>query len=215
MITRGGFMVAGPGDLNGDDVNNILIVNYPNWQGKQNSYLLSFPEQVSVPPTFLPSSSPSSQPSCRPSTLPTLPVTTETPANHPSVITFPPVRVLEPGESFEPTILSVFTTKPTKAPKQSPVPSVRPSLRPTSLCPIPSLNPTRSAILADGSSGKVLETKAPPSTKIPSTIRPSFLPTRPGILSNETFQTVIIGDRVLVAGNDLPAQWRSSVLSYY
>jgi hypothetical protein len=105
MITGGGFMVADPGDLNGDGINDILIVNYPNCQGKQNSYLLSFPAQVlSVPPTFLPSSSPSSQPSSRPSTLPTLAVTTETPTDHPSVITLPPVPVIEPGESFEPTI---------------------------------------------------------------------------------------------------------------
>jgi hypothetical protein len=39
-ITGGGFMVAGPGDVNGDGISDLMIVNYPNWQGKSNFYLL-------------------------------------------------------------------------------------------------------------------------------------------------------------------------------
>jgi hypothetical protein len=210
VITGGGFMIAGPGDLNGDGINDILIVNYPNWQGKQNNYLLSFPEQVSVPPTFLPSSSPSSQPSSHPSSLPTLAATTETPTNHPSVVTFPPVPVLEPGESVQPTIVSIFTTRPTKTPKHSSIPSARPTRRPTSFRPtlVPSCGPTRVPTIKPTSQTVNSEnptSQSPsltPSTDSPVSDRP-FTPTLFRIpVFNESFQTVLCTERGIYRGND-------------
>jgi hypothetical protein len=210
VITGGGFMVAGPGDLNGDGINDVMILNYPNWQGKQNSYLLSLPEQVSVPPTFLPSSSPSSQPSSRPSTLPTLAVTTETPTNHPSVVTFPPVPALEPGGSFTPS-----TVRPTRPPKSSSPPSFRPTKTPTVFpteppTAVPSIKQTSTPI----PSTTMKPSKQPffrPSSSRPISVRKTNFPTVPPTNHssnyysslNESFQSVVCsGNEQSCQGND-------------
>jgi hypothetical protein len=171
MITGGGFMVAGPGDVNGDGINDVMIVNYPNWQGQSNSYLLSFPDElISVPPTVLPSSFPSSQPSSFPSSRPTITATTNTPTNHPrTVITLSPLSL---GVTHPP-----LTTKPTAAPK-----SFRPTRTPTTSFPsrIPTLNPTRSPS-AHPTVLQVVSTKPtalePTSTVLP-TRTPSIFPSR-------------------------------------
>jgi hypothetical protein len=156
MITGGGFMVAGPGDVNGDGINDIMIVNYPNWQGQSNSYLLSFPEElISVPPTVLPSSFPSSQPSSFPSAVPTVAATTNTPTNLPrTVITLSPLSV---GATHPP-----ITFKPTVAPK-----SFRPSRSPTTVSPskTPTFVPTQSP--------SVLPTFRGAESARPTTLRPS------------------------------------------
>jgi hypothetical protein len=171
MITGGGFMVAGPGDVNGDGINDIIIVNYPNWQGQSNSYLLSFPEEpVSVPPTVLPSSSPSAQPSSFPSSRPTITATTNSPTNHPrTVSTLSPLSL---GVTHSPV-----TIKPTTAPK-----SFRPTRTPTTSFPskIPTMDPTRSPS-AHPTVLQVVSTKPttlqPSSTALP-TQTPSIFPSR-------------------------------------
>ena len=40
VIKGGGFMIAGTGDVNEDGIDDFMIVNYPGWQGKGNSYFM-------------------------------------------------------------------------------------------------------------------------------------------------------------------------------
>jgi hypothetical protein len=82
-LIGGGFLVASPGDLNNDGIEDLLIINYPFWQGKSFTYFIQFPENVTSLPTVFPSSFPSSQPSSLPSLVPTVTQTTETPTNRP------------------------------------------------------------------------------------------------------------------------------------
>jgi hypothetical protein len=69
-ITGGGFSVAGPDDLNGDGISDIMISSYQQWQGKGNSYLMVYPRNATTPPTVFPSSQPSITPSSFPSSFP-------------------------------------------------------------------------------------------------------------------------------------------------
>jgi sugar lactone lactonase YvrE len=165
MITGGGFMVAGPGDVNGDDINDIMIVNYPNWQGQSNSYLLSFPEElISVPPTVLPSSFPSSQPSSFPSAVPTIAFTTNSPTNH--------LHTLSPLSSS--TTHPPITLIPTAAPK-----SFRPSRQPTTSVPskIPTFVPTRSPSVSP--TLRTIESTKPTTAQPSSTVLPTRTPSTP------------------------------------
>jgi hypothetical protein len=168
MITGGGFMVARPGDVNGDGINDIMIVNYPNWQGQSNSYLLSFPEEpISVPPTILPSSPPSSQPSSSPSAGPTVSTSTTTPTNRPqAAITSSPLSL---GATHPPN-----TIKPTAAPKQTAAPkSFRPSRTPTTISPsrLPSAIPTHSP--SELPTLRILESSKPTTLRPSSTVVPT------------------------------------------
>jgi hypothetical protein len=190
MITGGGFMVAGLGDVNGDGINDIMIVNYPNWQGQSNSYVLSFPEDpISVPPTIQPSSFPSSQPSSVPSVLPTVTATTNTPTNLPILF-----------NSSQPFVMS--TARPTKAPKSS-----RPSMSPTTTKPSarPTVHPTHSPTFLP--SFRRAKTNPPTTSRpsssvaptIASTVRPTVLPTllpTPVTLTvfNDSFHVIVCDD---------------------
>ena len=69
-IIGGGIVVSGPGDLNGDGFNDVIITNFMSWQTNPGAYLISFPSNMTVAPTMMPSSTPTSapqQPSSRPS----------------------------------------------------------------------------------------------------------------------------------------------------
>jgi hypothetical protein len=118
-ITGGGFMVAGPGDVNGDEIPDIMICSNQQWQGKGNSYIMVYPHNVTSPPTFLPSAQPSSMPSHSPTSLPSLVVhaPTNTPTfdetmNEPvSKGTFPPFL-----EATQLPSLAPKTSKPTRSP---------------------------------------------------------------------------------------------------
>jgi hypothetical protein len=182
-INGGGFMVAGPGDVNGDGISDIMISSNQQWQGKGNSYIMVYPRNVSSPPTFLPSSQPSSSPSHSPSALPSLRVndTTSTPTflettNEPvSEGTFPPFL-----EKTQYPSLAPKTSKPTRAPSirsttHSPTlktipPSLRPSRKPTE---IPTKRPT---ILPSTTIPSRHPTRHPISSSFP-TSSPSTLPT--------------------------------------
>ena len=63
-ILGGGFVVSGPGDVNEDGIDDIMITNFKEYVGKGNAYIISYPPKLSSPPTFRPSSFPSSPPSC-------------------------------------------------------------------------------------------------------------------------------------------------------
>jgi hypothetical protein len=155
IIYGGGFVVTGPGDVNNDGINDIVVIDYQNWQGKSNAYLLVYPVKMNItsPPSFQPSSQPSSSPSSAPSTEPTVKMTFSTPTNVPTV----------------PPLINDFPNNdPTLAPK-SKSPSRMPTIRPSSRTPSfrPSLNPSQTS-------------KNP--TRIPSrlpTVKPSLLPSSP------------------------------------
>jgi hypothetical protein len=180
-ITGGGFAVAGPGDVNEDGLNDILIVNYQQWQGKENSYLLFFPAvgNITSPPTFLPSSLPSNYPSSSPSSRPSVAVIVDSPTNRPSS-SVPSVRLF--SGTFPPALSS--TLPPTKAPqtiKPSRIPSVKPSTRlPTTSKPItlsPTVAITEKPSFRPTVHPSLVPTRVPSSvTARPSTHRPSRLP---------------------------------------
>jgi hypothetical protein len=161
ILTGGGFMVAGPGDVNGDGINDIMISDYQQWQGKGNSYIMVYPQNMTTPPTFLPSSAPSSSPSRAPTALPSMKIqfptsvptikeTTNQPVNEG---TFPPnlQKTLSPS-------LAPKTSKPTRIPSRKPstqTPTVKTPSPTVSLSRTPTINPTKRPSIA-------------PTTEIPS-----------------------------------------------
>jgi hypothetical protein len=126
VITGGGFIVAGPGDVNGDGIPDIMVTSYQQWQGKGNSYIVVYPRNVTSPPTFLPSSQPTSVPSVSPSTLPSTRFPTIIPTVTKSKETFPPFLQRTEAPTRAPR-----TSKPTR------IPSVTPSTRSPTVKPNP------------------------------------------------------------------------------
>lgn len=160
-IIGSGFMVAGPGDVNGDGIPDILVSSYYDWQQDDNSYVLHFPGRMTSLPSSIPSSLPSSSPTILffPTNLPSL---SPRPTQRPTVI---PSQ--SPDSSVAPT--SYLSLAPTTAsPSVPPTIRVQKTQKPTfskpSLCPTisPSIKPT-------------LALKKPTKTRSPS-FRPSPLP---------------------------------------
>jgi hypothetical protein len=58
IITGGGFLVTGVGDVNGDNVADVMISSYYDWQGQRSSYLIRSPANMTYSPSLQPSSSP-------------------------------------------------------------------------------------------------------------------------------------------------------------
>ena len=204
-IKGAGFLVCGVGDLNQDGHDDLLVSSNYRWQNQFNGYLISFPKNMSSPPTFLPSSFPSNAPSTQPSALPTISTTTFTPSNCPSVSTMPPVGDPLNNNSAAPTYL--LTTKPTRATmapsrKRTLLPSAVPvtqSLPPTTIRPtlvptqtpsiFPTINPSRKP------------------TRATTSRRPSFLPT----MSPTSNQTFSMSDATFVVTNyDSPGNYEGS-----
>jgi hypothetical protein len=51
FIIKGvGLLVASPGDVNNDGINDLLIVSYSGWHSSSNAYLLRFPRNVTSSP---------------------------------------------------------------------------------------------------------------------------------------------------------------------
>ena len=143
-IGGGGIVVMGAGDVDGDEIDDILVINYDDWASSPGSFIITVPNRgVSRHPTLFPSSRPS--------------LSTPQPSNFPSSS---PVVVLVPtlstNDTRTPTILktkgpSLFPTlPPTRKPSSmtqnpSPVPTIAtntPSLAPSSIRP--SIKPSRS-----------------------------------------------------------------------
>jgi hypothetical protein len=166
-ITGAGFMVTGPGDLNGDRIADLVIVNYPSWQGKFGSYFIQYPENITSFPTLSPTSLPSSQPSALPSLTPTI---ARVPSNRPTVLSTPPPTPLNetnpPIQSRSPS-----TVRPTLAPKQTAVPfsptefpALPPTFSPTRLpsaSPVPSYLPTLLKVSSQPSTAGSDQTRLP------------------------------------------------------
>jgi hypothetical protein len=144
-ITGAGFMVTGPGDLNGDGIADLVIINYPMFAGKFGSYFIQSPENVTSSPTLPPTSFPSSQPSVSPSLTPTI---ARVPSNLPTVLSTPPPTPL--NETNAPIqSLSPSTVRPTLVPSRPPLSSLVPTVFPTvepvfSPTPLPSASPVPS-----------------------------------------------------------------------
>jgi hypothetical protein len=58
IITGGGFLVTGVGDVNGDNVADVMISSYYDWEGQRSGYLISTPANMTYSPSLPPSSSP-------------------------------------------------------------------------------------------------------------------------------------------------------------
>jgi sugar lactone lactonase YvrE len=171
VITGGGFMVVGPGDVNNDAIPDLMIVNYPSWQGKSSSFLIHFPENnITSSPTVIPFSVPSALPSSLPSLSPTAILTTEIPSNVPTRKTTPSPSVFfyssDPNQTRSPT----QTNRPIPPPR-----SIRPTRSPTRSPSLsPSGIPTASTASQTPSHSSLMTTN--PSTSSPS-LKPSFTPT--------------------------------------
>jgi hypothetical protein len=58
IITGGGFLVTGVGDVNGDNVADVMISSYYDWEGQRSGYLIRTPANMTYSPSLQPSSSP-------------------------------------------------------------------------------------------------------------------------------------------------------------
>jgi hypothetical protein len=185
VVTGGGFMVSGLGDVNEDGLNDFLISSYYDWQGKGNAYLMTFPGNMTAFPTIQPSSRPSVSPSSSfPSSVPSSRSPSIHRANAPS---FSPATVM----TVKPSAIKV-TPRPTKTPSLKPTsqsPTVSPSLKktisPTSVKPtfIESIHP---------STNKPTTTKPSRSPSCFPTSFPSFSPTHISVNESNFYRTIAI-----------------------
>jgi hypothetical protein len=150
LVTGGGFLVEAAGDVDGDGMEDIMIVSYNDWKGKGNAYLINPPSHVTRSPSFQPSSRPYRSPSSLPSSSPSSSFPSSTPSF--SQTSFFPTPSTASSSTDSP-----HTIRPSRSPtiplsrKPSRLPSVYPSQTPS---PSPSLSPT-----------------------FPPTIKPSAVPT--------------------------------------
>jgi hypothetical protein len=150
IINGGGFLVASPGDVNDDGINDLLVVSYSDWHYSSNAYLLGYPRNVTFSPSLSPSTSPAT--TLAPSSLPSfsstnIPLVSFFPASTPAASSSKSPVVLPNNPHFLPSL------SPTKS-KVSASASVKPSLFPSkfrSLSPIEtptSITPAKSPISA-------------------------------------------------------------------
>jgi hypothetical protein len=174
IVKGGGFLVASPGDVNNDGINDVHIVSYSGWHSSSNAYLLRFPRNVTSSPSFFPSSVPSNDPTSSPSSIPSLVSSTFVPSNLPSL------AKEEERFSRTPTIINA-TARPTKAPivrtskpsSRSANPSFFPSIKATSLptklpSVVPSASPTYVPSLSPTKAPRMKPTGSPISSSFPS-----------------------------------------------
>lgn len=145
LIFGGGFIVSGPGDLNDDGIDEIILTTVSDYVGKGNSYIISYPHSLDSPPSLVPTSQPSSFPSSQPTSQPSSSI----PTSSPSFLSIPlplngsslkptlsPSRRPSPVPTFRP---SIARTSPPSTQKPNPFPTRRPSKHPTRL---PTFSPT-------------------------------------------------------------------------
>jgi hypothetical protein len=131
IITGGGFLVTGVGDVNGDNVADVMISSYHDWQGQKSAYLISIPANMTYSPSLQPSFSPTTS-----TTVPTRFLPFSNDSNSTSLPTLSPSF----RPSFAPSVLNSSST--TRLPTRAvfAVGTARPSVGKPSLAP--SLSPT-------------------------------------------------------------------------
>jgi hypothetical protein len=135
VITGGGFLVAGVGDLNYDGVADVMISSYDQWQENGNSYLIVSPKNITCYPSVQPSSHPTIRfTSSSPSFLFTFNESAVSNASTTPTLspTLRPTRFFSSNPSINPTteptriVFSKGTTRPSVK-----KPTLRPSTTPT------------------------------------------------------------------------------------
>lgn len=164
VIAGGGFIVAGPGDVNGDGFDDIMIVDVNNYLYKESSYVIFYPRHLSAPPTLMPSPMPSSPPYT--SSMPSSSFPQSGSSMPSSKASLQPSTINQSGSSMPSSnaLQQPLTINPTVSP--SPLPSRAPSRYPTvirsrsptatltpsnHMDPLLSLNPTASPTVAASS----------------------------------------------------------------
>jgi hypothetical protein len=133
IITGGGFIVVGVGDLNFDGIPDVMITSYNDWNGQRTAYLISTPANITYSPSLQPTSTP---------TATTTAISTSLSMNGSTVdnSTVPSPTL---GPSFRPSVLSSQTKNSTTVPSRAVFavgtahpsqgnPSETPTLSPTS-----------------------------------------------------------------------------------
>jgi hypothetical protein len=216
-IIGGGIVVSGPGDVNSDGYNDIMVTNYRSWINQKGVFLIKYPEKwtlsptvaPSVGPTFSPTSSfsPTRKPTISPSFFvsksPTItPSTTKPspiPSDAPNGPTFFPTVTPTTPTNFPSSHPSLFVPVPTffmtAIPSFSPteIPSEPPSFTPSRIpSESPSILPTLLPSRSPSQSPTLIPTKKP--TILPSP-QPSSSPSTyfiNGVVDDDGFSTVHI-----------------------
>jgi hypothetical protein len=151
IINRGGFLVAGVGDVNYDGLPDVMITDYEQWQGQgqgqRSAYLIVSPSNMTFTPSLQPSSMPSLYSSPSPSPSVFLPSSQNHSNSSPLIPSLRPTRVPTVIPSFPTTFTPTRVQysvglpthgKPSFAPTRSPTTgyfrlrgSSRPSFHPT------------------------------------------------------------------------------------
>jgi hypothetical protein len=170
-VTIGGFALYGVGDVDRDGYNDVMVVDYKQWQQAQHSgigaFVISIPNsaRVSRNPTVSPTVFPSIIPTDRPSSSPTI---SFVPSFFPSSPTSRPTSIPSSIISLRPTPARIPTIAPTKQETASSRPTFLRSAR-------PSLRPSTSPTVVPTSSKPSIKPLVSPSRKPSRT--PSFTPT--------------------------------------
>jgi hypothetical protein len=130
IINGGGFLVTGVGDVNADNVADVMICSYYDWKGQNSAYLISAPSNITYLPSLQPSSTPTMTPTISSSYSPALNVTrdnstfslTKIPSFRPSNVPTKFNSTLTPTRA----VFAVGTSRPVTG-----KPFLAPSLTPT------------------------------------------------------------------------------------
>jgi hypothetical protein len=133
IVTGGGFLVAGVGDVNGDGVADVMITSYFDWKGQSSAYLITNPGNMTYSPSLQPSSTPTITPTVSPTFVPTGNFTIDTNNSTFSATRIPSFRPSSAPTQMN-TLLSpnrvVFAVGTSRPSAEKPI--FAPSLSPTS-----------------------------------------------------------------------------------
>ena len=199
-INGAGFFVSQIGDSNNDGMNDILLIKFASWSNNINSYIISWPDNITSRPSLQPSPLPSLAPSFNPS------VKTNSPtmlASSPSIVPSPapsgpsaapsssaPTTLQEKSPSFTPSLEPINSLKPSSAPTENI--TNKPTQKPTSLFKLkaPSFKPTP-APTALNSNNPSLE----PTTNVTEFYKSSYVTVfinSGGYYNTENYKTMFI-----------------------
>jgi hypothetical protein len=208
VISGGGFIVSGIGDINNDGLDDMMITSYNAWQGKLGAYLIDYPTKqqwISNIPSFMPSSPPTSSSYIyEPSSVPSQKIF---PSNFPTVldsVSAIPTSINSSATPINSSATPTFhqTIKPsrmpiTKSPSRSPTvfPSRSPSIAPTSI-PMASSVPSFSPTVHPSVSKR-------PSTKPTHASEPSSFPSfSPSLFASSEGETVVLTEGTMYEGEN-------------